>query len=52
MQLPTCIYLVTEEAVPLVEHLKEKEGYSDFSLTWGMHQTIVRGHKATGKCYF
>ncbi len=40
-QLPTCIYVVTEEAVPLGEHLEEKEGYSDFSLAWGLHQTIV-----------
>ena len=41
IQLPTCIYVVTEEATPLEDHLKCQEGYSDFSIAWGLHQTIV-----------
>ena len=41
-QLPECIYMVTEEATPLETHLQTKEGQSVHSISWGLHQIIVR----------
>lgn len=41
LQLPNCIYVVTEEAIPLEEHLASEEGRSTFSTSWGLHQVIV-----------
>ena len=41
VELPTCIYVVTEEAMPLEDHMTTKEGHSEFSTAWGLHQIIV-----------
>ena len=41
-QLPTSIYMVTEEATPLEDYLATSDGKSNFSISWGLHQVIVR----------
>ena len=42
LQLPECIYMVTEEATPLETHLQTEEGQSEHAISWGLHQIIVR----------
>lgn len=41
VQLPTAIYVVTEEALPLQESIATKDGATTFSIAWGLHQTMV-----------
>ena len=41
LQLPNCIYVVTEQVCPLEDHLSTREGYSEFATKWGLHQIVV-----------
>lgn len=41
LQLPTCIYLVTEACLPLEKQLECENGRCTFSTAWGLHQTVV-----------
>ena len=40
-QLPTSIYVVTEEALPLQDSIGTTDGSTSFSIAWGLHQVIV-----------